>query len=118
MAASERVVVLMTRAQKAQVAESARQAHLSMGDYMRRAALGDDPELSALLAQIQGAVRDMNAELDAAHAAVEAIQAEAADREKQAREKARATYQLEDAEAFLAGAPLVAATAAKRQRTR
>jgi uncharacterized membrane protein YqiK len=104
----------MTKAQKAQVAESARQARLSMGEYMRHAALGDDPELSALLEQIQGAVRDMNAELDAAHAAVEAIQAEAAAREKQAREEAQATYRLEDVETFLTGAPLVTATAAKR----
>ena len=49
MAATERVVVLMTPEQKSDVTLRAAARKLSVGDYMRRQALGDDELLGVLI---------------------------------------------------------------------
>ncbi|MGE0047812.1 MAG: hypothetical protein AB7T01_02625 [Acidithiobacillus sp.] len=52
MAATERVVVLMSSEQKAQLQSRARAAHLSLADYVRRKALDEDATLEALLQEL------------------------------------------------------------------
>lgn len=52
MAATERVVVLMTPQQKSDVALRAAAEKLSLADYMRRQALGDDELLGVLVAEL------------------------------------------------------------------
>ena len=64
MAATERVVVLMSHAQKAEVAERARADGISVGDYMRRAALEDDDLIEPLLEELRASTQRAAAALD------------------------------------------------------
>lgn len=64
MAATERVVVLMTPEQKSSVASRAAAEHLSVSDYMRRQALGDDELLNTLMADLAASTEKTRSALD------------------------------------------------------
>lgn len=64
MAATERVVVLMTTEQKKDVALRAAAEKLTMGDYMRRKALGDDELLDLVMAELAASTKRARAALD------------------------------------------------------
>ncbi len=64
MAATERVVVLMTTEQKKNVALRAKAEKLTMGDYMRRKALGDDELLDVVMAELTASTKRACAALD------------------------------------------------------
>ena len=63
MAATERVVVTMTKEQKVDVRSRATAAQLSMSAYMRQQALGNDEPLSALLGELTRSTTKANASL-------------------------------------------------------
>jgi hypothetical protein len=64
MAVTERVVVLMSPKQKSEVARRAAAERLSVGDYMRRQALGNDELLNGLLAELKTSTETARAALD------------------------------------------------------
>lgn len=64
MAATERVVVLMTPEQKSDVTQRAAAEKLSLGDYMRRQALGDDEILGALVEELAASTERARVALD------------------------------------------------------
>lgn len=63
MAATERVVVLMTAEQKRSIAEQARAEGASIADYTRRQALGDEL-LREALTEIERSLAETNMRLD------------------------------------------------------
>lgn len=76
-AATERVPVLMTPAEKKRVVSKANKAGLTTGEYMRRAAEGyrpadDDKALEAMISEMNKATRNAEAAIDDALAFVEA----------------------------------------------
>lgn len=97
MAATERVVVLMTPEQKAHVQALAEDAQIGLGEYMRRQAFhetddGDEAmlrmmidELNASTARASHALDTAIAKLDATHESMAAIEA-------RARKKAKAEF--------------------------
>jgi hypothetical protein len=107
MAATERLVVLMTPQQKQIVAQRARAENLSLSDYMRRQALGDDELLAGLLGELRASTAAAMEALN--HAIVTLEEADAAQAEADARayEEALAEFADIDAEAFarLVGPP-------------
>ncbi|MHB8698677.1 MAG: plasmid mobilization protein [Sulfuricaulis sp.] len=75
--ATARVPVLMTGKEKAQIAKRAKDAGLSMGEYLRRAAQSfrpseDDKALEAMIDQMLKATERANQAIDEALAFVEA----------------------------------------------
>ena len=77
MAATERVPVLMTPAEKRRVVAKARKAGLTTGEYMRRAAEGfrpedDDKALEAMIDQMNQATASAEKAIDDALAFVAA----------------------------------------------
>lgn len=61
MAATERVVVLMSKAQKHAVESRARAARLGVGAYMRRQALGEGADDDAVLSILAKELKESNA---------------------------------------------------------
>lgn len=92
MASTERVVVLMTPDQKAAVTRRAQAAGLSVGEYVRRRALDDDPVVVALLGELAASTAVVNAALDATMARLDAADAQSARREAEARAKAKTEF--------------------------
>lgn len=64
MAATERVVVLMTAEQKKDVALRAAAEKLTMGEYMLLKALGDDELLDLVIAELAASTKRARAALD------------------------------------------------------
>lgn len=68
-AATERIVVQVTRQQKANITDAARQLGLNISDFMRRAAENfrgapEDSDLEALLRQVEISTQQANTALD------------------------------------------------------
>lgn len=61
MAATERVVILMSKAQKHAVESRARAARLGVGAYMRRQALGEGGDEDAVLSALAKELKASNA---------------------------------------------------------
>jgi hypothetical protein len=90
--ATERVVVLMTPKQKADVTKRATDEQLSVGDFMRRQALGDDELLTALLNELKGSAAYAKEALDRTLARLADFEQRHADIEMKARQKAQAEF--------------------------
>jgi hypothetical protein len=76
-AATERIPVLVTPAEKRQIARMAKAAGMSMGEYLRRAAASfqpsdDDAILEGMIAQMAKTTANASAAIDRALAFVEA----------------------------------------------
>jgi hypothetical protein len=89
-AATERVPVLMTPAEKQRVVSKARKAGLTTGEYMRRAAEGyrpanDDKELEAMIGEMNKATGSAERAIDDALAFVEESNKRIAEMEAKAR---------------------------------
>lgn len=86
--ASERIPVLVSPAEKAQIAEMARLAGVSMGEYLRRAAAAfnpgaeDDKMLAGMIEQIYKTTAQANTAMDEALAFVEQSNARIAQMER------------------------------------
>lgn len=92
MAATERIPVLMTKAEKRNITTRAKKAGLSAGEYMRRAAAGFEPDidneaLEAMIAEMNAATGRAEQALDtalesidASNKRIEAMKAKAAKR--------------------------------------
>lgn len=90
MAATERVPVLMTPAEKRRVVAKARKAGLTTGEYMRRAAEGfrpenDDKAFEAMIDQMNQATANAEKAIDDALAFVAASNQRIADMEADAK---------------------------------
>jgi len=77
MAATERVPVLMTTAEKKRISSKAQKAGVSVGEFLRRAAASFSPEddneaLAGLLAQVEKSTAAAGQAIDDALAHVEA----------------------------------------------
>lgn len=75
--ANQRIPVLVTKKEKAQIAKAAKGAGLSMGEYLRRAAASyttaeDDAALEAMIDQMLKATASAEAAIDDAIAFVDA----------------------------------------------
>ncbi|MGF1645152.1 MAG: hypothetical protein ACFCUJ_16060 [Thiotrichales bacterium] len=75
--ASERIPVLVTPQEKALIAQKAQEAHLSVGEFLRRAASSFRPEedesvLEGMIDQMQKTMAQASAAIDDALAFVEA----------------------------------------------
>ncbi len=89
-AATERVPVLMTPAEKKRVVSKANKAGLTTGEYMRRAAEGyrpadDDKALEAMINEMNKATRNAETAIDDALAFVAASNKRIAQMEKKAK---------------------------------
>jgi hypothetical protein len=113
MAASERVVVLMTAEQKKAAYRKARAQNLSLSDYMRRQALGEDELLATLLSELKASTDAAKEALDEVLDKLSRGSAQRSDLEKRARERARREFADVDLEAVQA---LLATDASKRRR--
>lgn len=76
-AATQRIPVLVTATEKAQIARMAKEANLSMGEYLRRSAASfrpseDDQALEGLIGQVKKTTAQANAAMDEALAFCEA----------------------------------------------
>jgi hypothetical protein len=98
--ATERVVVLMTPKQKAAVTKRASEEKLSVGDFMRRQALGDDELLTALLDELKGSTAYAKEALDRTLARLADFEQRHAEIEQKARQKAQAEFHDIDPEAL------------------
>jgi hypothetical protein len=118
MAATERVVVLMTPEQKERVTERARAEDLSLSDYMRRQALGDDELLAALLAELRRSTAGAIEALDNVLTRLQAAEASRAEAEERAHRRARAEFADIDVDAFarLLESPEEVGGSSERQR--
>ena len=93
--ASERIPVLVTGVEKAQISKAAKAAGVSMGEYLRRAASlyvpsEDDAALEGLLTQVRKTTAAASAAIDSAVTEIEASNARIAAMERRAKGKARA----------------------------
>jgi hypothetical protein len=89
-AATERVPVLMTPAEKRRIARQAQKAGVSLGEYLRRAAAAfspeqDDEAFEALLTQVERSTTAASTAVDEALAYVEASNKRIAEMERAAR---------------------------------
>ncbi|MDP2829355.1 MAG: hypothetical protein Q8O37_12210 [Sulfuricellaceae bacterium] len=87
--ATERIPVLVTIAEKARIANMAKTAELSMGEFLRRAASSyhpseDEKTLEGMIAQMDKTTAQANAAIDQALAFVEASNKRIALMEKRA----------------------------------
>jgi hypothetical protein len=90
--ATERIPVLVTSAEKGQIAKMAKAAGLSMGEYFRRAAAAfrptdDDKMLEGMIDQMCKTTKQASAALDKAFAFVEASNKRIAAMERKAIER-------------------------------
>lgn len=92
MAATERVVVLMTPEQKRDVALRASAEKLSLGDYMRRQALGDDELLGALVEELAASTEKARVALDQTLARLDESERRRPEIEAAARARAMAEF--------------------------
>ena len=96
MAATERVVILMSKAQKRTVESRARAAQLGIGAYMRRQALGEagdeDVVLNALAKELQASNARAARALDDAIAQLEATKLQWPELEAAARRHAEMEF--------------------------
>lgn len=86
---TERVVVLMTAKQKADIKRSAKTEGLSLSEFMRRRALEDDAMLSIVVGQIRESTRNATAALDHTLDRLADAQAHQPERDAKARENAK-----------------------------
>ena len=100
MAATERVVVLMTPEQKSDVTLRAAAEKLSVGDYMRRQALGDDELLVALVAELAASTEKARIALDRTLARLDESERRMPEIEAAARERAKTEFAALDPELF------------------
>ncbi|HUY01981.1 MAG TPA: hypothetical protein VMV33_01740 [Rhodocyclaceae bacterium] len=100
MAATERVVVLMTPEQKSDVTQRAAAEKLSLGDYMRRQALGDDELLSVLVEELTASTQKARIALDRTLARLDESERRMPEIEAAARERAKAEFTALDPELF------------------
>lgn len=89
---TERVVVLMTAKQKADIKRSAKTEAISVGEFIRRRALGDDAMLSELVGQVRESTRNAAAALDHTLDRLGDAQARQPERDAIARENAMAEF--------------------------
>ena len=87
--ATERIPVLVTAAEKGQIAKMAKAAGLSMGEFLRRAAASfrpseDDKMLEGMIDQMNKTTAHANAAIDEALAFVEASNKRIAEMERKA----------------------------------
>jgi len=87
--ATERIPVLVTATEKGQIAQMAKAAGLSMGEFLRRAAASfrpseDDKILEGMIDQMNKTTAQANAAIDRALASVEASNRRIADMERKA----------------------------------
>jgi hypothetical protein len=99
-AVTARVVVLMTPQQKVELTKRASEEKLSVSDFMRRQALGDDELLTALLDELRGSTAYANEALDRTLARLSDFESRHAEIEKKARQKAQAEFSDIDSEAL------------------
>lgn len=96
MAATERVVILMSKAQKRAVESRARAARLGVGAYMRRQALGESSEEDDVLRALAKELEASNARavraLDDAVTRLETTKRKWADLEATARRRAEVEF--------------------------
>lgn len=92
MAATERVVLLMTPEQKSDVTKRAAAEQLSLADYMRRQALGNDEFLAALVDELAASTEKARVALDRTLARLDAAERELPAIEAAARERAKAEF--------------------------
>lgn len=100
MAATERVVVLMTPEQKRDVTLRASAEKLSLGDYMRRQALGDDELLAALVDELAASTERARVALDQTLARLDESERRLPEIEAAARQRAAAEFAALDPERF------------------
>lgn len=100
MAATERVVVLMTPEQKSDVTQRAAAERLSLGDYMRRQALGDDELLGALVEELAASTERARIALDRTLARLDESERQMPDVEAAARGRALAEFSALDPQLF------------------
>ena len=99
-AVTARVVVLMTPQQKVELTKRASEEKLSVSDFMRRRALGDDELLTALLDGLRGSTAYAKEAVDRTLARLADFEHRHAEIEKKARQKADAEFSDIDPEAF------------------
>ena len=100
-AVTARVVVLMTPEQKLALTKRASEEKLSVSDFMRRQALGDDELLTALLNELKGSTEYAQEALDRTLERLADFEQRHAEIEKKAREKAQAEFSDIDPEALV-----------------
>lgn len=98
--ATERVVVLMTPKQKAEVGRRAKAAKLTVGDFIRRQTFGDEDVLAAMVAQLQESTASANAALDRALATITQAKKDSAAAREAAMGRAKAEFANVSPEAF------------------
>jgi hypothetical protein len=84
-AVSERVVTLMTPTEKSRLEGKARQAGISIGEFVRRSVDAYDPEEMLQLEQLAGLAAEFKRSAEAASAAVDRARANVAETLKQLR---------------------------------
>lgn len=99
-AVTARVVVLMTPQQKVELTKRAKEEQLSVSDFMRRQALGDDELLTALIDELSGATAYAKEALDRTLTRLADFEQRQADVEKNASQKAQAEFSDIDPEAL------------------
>lgn len=100
MAATARVVVLMTPEQKSDVTLRAAAEKLSVGDYMRRQALGDDALLAALVEELAASTERARAVLERTLARLDESERRLPEIEAAARACAKAEFAAFDPQLF------------------
>lgn len=100
--ATERVVVLMTPKQKAEVGRRAKAAKLTVADFIRRQTFGDEDVLAAMVAQLQESTAIANAALEQALATISQAKEDSAATRAAALDRARAEFASVSPEAFAA----------------
>lgn len=91
---SERLPVLLTREQKTAISRKAREAKMTMGEFLRRAAEAyrpdeDEARLAGMVEQVKKTAREANAALDDALSYVTASNKRIAALEARARKRRR-----------------------------
>lgn len=94
-AASERIPVLVTGAEKARISKAAKAAGVSMGEYLRRAASSfvpseDDAALDGLLTQVRKTTATASAAIESAMVEIDASNERIAAMERRAKAKTKA----------------------------
>ena len=100
MAATERVVVLMTTEQKSEVMRRAAAEHISLGEYIRRQSLGAGELLVTLVGEWQASIDNVRIALDRTLARLEESDRRMPEIEAAARERAKAEFATLDPELF------------------
>lgn len=100
MSATARVTILMEEPQKAALTRQARKAGMSVGEFIRSKALGEDDVLAALVTQLRESTRAATARIDEALARMDSRERTLVEREANIRRKARAEFAEMDAEAL------------------